>query len=108
MPFNKHAPNRLLLQLEDDCRFKTVITLFLRPISWNLSHLIVFNSGIGGGADGGDPASARANAAELARLSPDVILVNSATSLNALVQETRTVPTVFVNVGEQSVMLCLR
>ena len=60
------------------------------------------------GADGGDPASARANAAELARLSPEVIPVNSATSLNALVQETRTVPTVFVNVGEQSVMLCLR
>jgi putative tryptophan/tyrosine transport system substrate-binding protein len=45
---------------------------------------------------GGDADRARADAAELAGMKPDVILANGTTSVAALRQETSTVPIVFV------------
>jgi ABC-type uncharacterized transport system substrate-binding protein len=49
---------------------------------------------------GGDAARARAYAAELVRLSPDVIIANSTLCLKAVRNETSTIPTVFVVVGD--------
>jgi putative ABC transport system substrate-binding protein len=48
----------------------------------------------------GDPDRTRANAKELVRLKPDVILVNYGHGLAALQNDTRTVPIVFVNVPD--------
>ena len=47
-----------------------------------------------------DPASIRKYAAELVGSAPDVILSSGAASLAQLLQETRTVPIVFVNVAD--------
>jgi putative tryptophan/tyrosine transport system substrate-binding protein len=47
-----------------------------------------------------NPERIRHNAAELAALAPDVILVTGATPLAALLQATRTVPIVFVNIAD--------
>jgi len=49
---------------------------------------------------GGDAARARAYAAELARLAPDVIIANSTLCLKAVREETNTIPIVFVVVGD--------
>jgi len=49
---------------------------------------------------GGDAARARAYAAELVRLSPDVIIANSTLCLKAVRNETSTIPIVFVVVGD--------
>ncbi len=49
---------------------------------------------------GGDDGNARRHATELVATAPDVILVNGITALEALVLETRTIPTVFVNISE--------
>ena len=48
----------------------------------------------------GDPRNIRNHAAELASLAPDVILTSGAASLGPLLQATRTVPIVFVNVTD--------
>ena len=47
-----------------------------------------------------DPVNIRKYAAELSTLAPDVILSSGAASLGSLLQETRTVPIVFVNVAD--------
>jgi putative ABC transport system substrate-binding protein len=47
-----------------------------------------------------NPERIRHHAAELAALAPDVILVTGATPLAALLQATRTVPIVFVNIAD--------
>jgi putative ABC transport system substrate-binding protein len=47
-----------------------------------------------------DPASVRKYTAELVALAPDVILSSGTVSLAQLLQETRTVPIVFVNVAD--------
>jgi ABC-type uncharacterized transport system substrate-binding protein len=47
-----------------------------------------------------DPANVRKYAAELVASAPDVILSSGALSLGQLLQETRTVPIVFVNVAD--------
>ena len=49
---------------------------------------------------GGDAASAGAYAAELVRLTPDVIIANSTLCLKAVRNETSTIPIVFVVVGD--------
>ena len=49
---------------------------------------------------GGDDGNARRHAIELVATAPDVIVVNGITALEALVLETRTIPTVFVNISE--------
>jgi putative ABC transport system substrate-binding protein len=49
---------------------------------------------------GGDATRAAAYAAELVRLTPDVIIVNSTLCLKAVRNETRTIPIVFVVVGD--------
>jgi putative tryptophan/tyrosine transport system substrate-binding protein len=49
---------------------------------------------------GGDSAKIRKNATELVALAPDVILSTGAASLSSLLQATRTVPIVFVNVAD--------
>ena len=49
---------------------------------------------------GGDAARARAYAAELVRLTPDVIIANSTLCLKAVREETNTIPTVFMVVGD--------
>ena len=48
----------------------------------------------------GDASRIRAHAAELVRLGPDVILVNSSSVLRPLQQETRSIPIVFVQVSD--------
>src|SRR5262252_10259238 len=48
----------------------------------------------------GDAARARAYAAELVRLTPDVIIANSTLCLKAVRDETSTIPTVFLVVGD--------
>src|SRR5215510_12794401 len=48
----------------------------------------------------GDASRIRAYAAELVRLGPDVILVNSSSVLRPLQQETRSIPIVFVQVSD--------
>jgi len=48
----------------------------------------------------GDPDRARAYAAELVRLKPDVIFAATASSLAALQRETRSVPIVFAQVSD--------
>jgi putative tryptophan/tyrosine transport system substrate-binding protein len=47
-----------------------------------------------------DPDRMRAYAAELVRLAPDVIVVAGAAATRALQQQTRTIPIVFVAVGD--------
>ena len=47
-----------------------------------------------------DPNSTRASAAELVRLTPDVILASATDGLAAIQQETKTIPTVFVSVSD--------
>ena len=49
---------------------------------------------------GGDPARARAYAAELVKLKPDVIFASTTSSLAALQRETRSVPIVFAQVAD--------
>jgi putative ABC transport system substrate-binding protein len=49
---------------------------------------------------GGDPGKLRVLAAELVSSKPDVILVNGSPALSSLVQETRAIPIVFVNVAD--------
>src|SRR5262249_16364290 len=49
---------------------------------------------------GGDPARARAYAAELVKLKPDVIFASTTSSLAALQQETHSVPIVFAQVAD--------
>ena len=48
----------------------------------------------------GDVEKARASAAELVRLTPDVIVANGAAGLEKLQQATRTIPIVFTLIGE--------
>jgi putative tryptophan/tyrosine transport system substrate-binding protein len=48
----------------------------------------------------GDPNRARASAAELVALAPDVILADGATTVGPLLSASRTVPLVFVNVTD--------
>jgi putative tryptophan/tyrosine transport system substrate-binding protein len=48
----------------------------------------------------GDAARARAYAAELVRLTPDLIIANSTLCLKAVRDETSTIPTVFLVVGD--------
>jgi putative tryptophan/tyrosine transport system substrate-binding protein len=48
----------------------------------------------------GEPNLAKGHAAELVGLSPDVIVANSTMSLSAVAQETRTIPIVFLVVGD--------
>ena len=49
---------------------------------------------------GGDPDTIRRHAVELAALAPDVILTSGASTVPPLLQATRTVPIVFVNVAD--------
>jgi putative tryptophan/tyrosine transport system substrate-binding protein len=49
---------------------------------------------------GADPAAVRKHAAELVAFGPDVILSSGTVSLASLLQQTRTVPIVFVNVAD--------
>jgi putative ABC transport system substrate-binding protein len=48
----------------------------------------------------GDPIRARTHAKELIALSPDVVLVNATMAMRALLEATRTIPTIFVSVSD--------
>jgi len=52
----------------------------------------------------GEIEDVRASASELARLVPDVLLASGTTAFVAIQEQTRTVPIVFVNVGEETAM----
>jgi putative ABC transport system substrate-binding protein len=53
---------------------------------------------------GGEIEHVRASASELVGLAPNVLLVSGTTAFVAIQDQTRTIPIVFVNVAEQTVM----
>ena len=68
----------------------------LAELGWTEGH----NINIDFRWSGGDAERARAYAAELVRLTPDVIIANSTMCLNAVRNETSTLPIVFVVAGD--------
>ena len=74
----------------------TVLRNGLSELGWAEGHNIQFDYRWAAG----DPARARAYAAELVRLKPDVIIAYSTMCLRAVRDETSTIPTVFLVVGD--------
>ena len=68
----------------------------LQPLGWTIGRNVAIEHRWGSG----DPASTRKNAEQLAALAPDVILTNGAAGVAPLLQETRSVPIVFVLVAD--------
>jgi putative tryptophan/tyrosine transport system substrate-binding protein len=84
---------------ENDPEGQRRVTAFLgrlRELGWTNSRNVRIDYRWGAG----DPSRTRAYAAELVRLGPDVILVNSSSVLRPLQQETRSIPIVFVQVSD--------
>ena len=84
---------------EDDLEAQANLTAFgqrLQKFGWNDGHNIRIDYRWGGA----DPSRIRAQAKELAGLKPDVILVSSALTLQPLLQETRSIPVVFVQIAD--------
>ena len=63
---------------------------------WTVGHNVRIDYRWGGA----DAERFRRDAAELVALAPDVILASATPSVQALQRATRTVPTVFANVGD--------
>jgi putative ABC transport system substrate-binding protein len=84
---------------ENDPEAQRRVTAFLgrlRELGWTDGRNVRIEYRWGAG----DASRIRAYAAELVRLGPDVILVNSSSVLRPLQQETRSVPIVFVQVSD--------
>jgi putative tryptophan/tyrosine transport system substrate-binding protein len=84
---------------EDDLEAQANLTAFgqgLKKLGWNDGHNVRIDYRWGGA----DPNRIRAQAKELAGLKPDVILVSSALTLQPLLQETRSIPVVFVQIAD--------
>src|SRR5262249_61652907 len=83
---------------ENDREAQRRVTAFLgrrRELGWTDGRNVRIDYRWGAG----DASRIRAYAAELVRLAPDVILVNSSSVLRPLQQETRSIPIVFVQVS---------
>ena len=84
---------------ENDQEAQRRVTAFLgrlRELGWTDGRNIHIDYHWGAG----DASRIRAYAAELVRLTPDVILVNSSSVLRSLQQETSSIPIVFVQVSD--------
>ena len=84
---------------ENDREAQRRVTAFLgglRKLGWTDGRNVRIEYRWGAG----DASRIRAYAAELVRLGPDVILVNSSSVLRPLQQETRSIPIVFVQVSD--------
>ena len=84
---------------EDDLEAQanlTAVWQVLQKLSWNDGHNVRIDYRWGGA----DPGRILAQAKELAGLKPDVILVSSALALQPLLQETRSIPVVFVQIAD--------
>lgn len=68
----------------------------LRQLGWTSGHNLQIDHRVGGG----NAERIRKQAAELAALAPEVIVTAGATSLGPLLQATRSIPVVFVNVAD--------
>jgi putative tryptophan/tyrosine transport system substrate-binding protein len=89
----------LMAPSEDDRTAQLQVSVLrnsLSELGWIEGHNIEFHNRWAAG----DPARARAYAAELARLVPDVIITYSTMCLRAVRDETSTIPTVFLVVGD--------
>jgi putative ABC transport system substrate-binding protein len=84
----------LLPASSDDAEFEPRIGAFLQGLAvlgWNIGRNVRIDTRWATN----DPAEIRRHAAELATLSPDVILAHGASTVGPLLQATRTVPVVF-------------
>jgi ABC-type uncharacterized transport system substrate-binding protein len=82
-----------------DPKTQTYVTAFvqaLQQLGWESGHNLRIDHRVGGN----NAERIRNVAAELAALAPDVILTAGATSVGPLLQATRSVPVVFVNVAD--------
>ena len=82
-----------------DPETQTYVTAFvqaLQQLGWESGHNLRIDHRVGGN----NAERIRNLAAELAALAPDVILTAGATSVGPLLQATRSVPVVFVNVAD--------
>ena len=106
-PLAAHAqqPERMrrigvLLNFAEDDREAQVLNLAFMQALQQLGWTDGRNVRIDTRWTGGDPARARKYAAELVALEPDVVLAEGTTVLESLLQATRRVPTVFVQVTD--------
>ena len=89
----------LLSATADDLEIQARVGAFLQglaPLGWSIGR----NARIDTRWAGANAAEIRKHAAEVAALAPDVILANGAATVDPLLQVTRTVPIVFVGVGD--------
>jgi putative ABC transport system substrate-binding protein len=89
----------LLPAAADDLEFQTRVGAFLQALAllgWTIGRNVRIDTRWAG-ANAGD---IRRHAAELAALAPDVILANGGSTVGPLLQVTRTVPVVFVQVTD--------
>ena len=85
---------------EDDREAQRRVTAFLgrlRELGWTDGRNVRIDYRWGAG----DASRIRAYAAELVRLAPDVILVNSSSVLRPLQQESSSIPIVFVQINDK-------
>jgi len=83
----------------DDPEFQANIAAFvqaMQQLGWSSGHNLLIDYRVGAN----NAERIRKDAAELAALAPDVILPVGATSMGPLLQATRNVPVVFVNVAD--------
>jgi putative tryptophan/tyrosine transport system substrate-binding protein len=89
----------LMNGVADDTELQTRVGAFLQalePLGWTIGRNVRIDTHWGTPNE----AEVHRHAAELAALAPDVILANGAGSVGPLLQVTRTVPIVFVNVAD--------
>ena len=89
----------LLPATREDAEFQVWVGAFLQGLAlagWNIAS----NARIDTRYAGSNTADVRRQAAELLELSPDVVLAHGASTVVALLQATRNVPIVFVNVAD--------
>jgi ABC-type uncharacterized transport system substrate-binding protein len=89
----------LISLAEDDPQSKARVAAFLRGLQqfgWADGRNLLIDYRWGGGVAG----QMRSHAAELTALAPDVVLSGGSEATSAFLQATRTVPIVFVNLGD--------
>src|SRR5438128_8701345 len=89
----------LLNAAADDPKYQTWVGAFLQALAL-LGWTIGRNARIDTRWTGVNAAETRRHAAELAALAPDVILAHGSSTVGPLLQATRAVPIVFVNVAD--------
>jgi putative tryptophan/tyrosine transport system substrate-binding protein len=88
----------LLPAAADDARFQALVGAFLQELQslgWSIGRNVRIDTRATGNA-----AAVRKHAAELAALTPDVILAYGASTVGPLLQATRTVPIVFTQTSD--------